>query len=88
MTGDVGTSVSDRHPDVTALSTLPQNTVPALTGGLQHLDGERLRIQLRKLPVNKLPVRQCLTLVEYRFTEFIEEIIRQYCFSASVSVMK
>ena len=34
--------------------------ISALTGSLQHLDGDRLRIQLRKLPVNKLPIRQCL----------------------------
>ena len=62
MTRDVGTSVSARHPDVTALfAEFPTNTVTALTGSLQNLDGERLRIQLRKLPVSKLPVRACLT---------------------------
>ena len=55
MTRDVGISVSARHLDVTALSAdFPQNTVLALMGSLQHLDGERLRIQLQKLPVKKL----------------------------------
>ena len=34
--------------------------MPALTGSLQHLDGERLRIQLRKPTVNQLPARQNL----------------------------
>ena len=58
--------VNARHPDhldqmrPLFLPIFPSNTGPALTGSLQHLDGERLRIQLRKLPVNKLPIGECL----------------------------
>ena len=45
MTRDVGTSVTARHPDTAAL-----------TGRLQRLDGERLHVQMQKLPLNKLPI--------------------------------
>ena len=64
MTRGVGT-VSARHPDVTALPAdyRPTKHSAALTSSLQHLDGERLPIQLRKLPGNELPLRQCLTSV-------------------------
>ena len=37
-----------------------------LTEGLQHLDGERLRIQLQILAVNKRPVKQCLIFALFR----------------------
>ena len=48
VTGDDGTSVSARHPDVTNLfANFPTRHSAALTGSLQHVDGERLRIQLR-----------------------------------------
>ena len=58
---DVGMFASARHPDVTALSAdFSRKHNATLTCILQHMDGERLRIPLRKLPVNTLPVRQFL----------------------------